>query len=693
MSDQVEPSDGPSPAPKGAALANLLAWALFWCALGIHAGYVWDMRVHPGHGRPQLWAAQGAPYGDARALHELGDDRAAGRDLTISWWSARRPLYPWFLAAIYAATNNSYEAALAANVIFVAISTALLVAIGRQLYGLPVGLMVGASFAFSGITLDCSCTSLSELMGLFLLVWHFWLLLKGCLQRRLTPLVYSGVLFGLSNAARTLTLLAAPGYAVCLALLFVRHEGRWQWKRSFQAVAAFAAGTSVIVLAFMSWNYWRNGIFTISENSAYDLYCVTSPEYGRYDVKIETELASQGMFTIPQRYHYCMQQARKNLREHPRLLWTRSLDNLHVATLRMAHFPPQLFHALWFLLACAWWPWPRKGFMRRLAGWLPVAGIVWIAMRQETPSADVARGLFVVCLLVSLVGLPRGVACLLGCVLAFTLFAVGLFGSMVDRLYLMFLWEYYAVILGGVWMLLGWTRGRALDEPRPITVFPVSLPPKVAALAYGAVAAPLLLGTALCLYRNATAAPVRALPLPAHPTADELIARAVQEAPELFTADERLAPSNGDMLPANYVIRVTPQGHGRLVALWGRFAHEPFYYPYPVANAWNAGVATELDPRPYAYTAQTFFAIRADGGWGVTSLFWPGDIRELKGRNVLVIGRLLQIGKSSPIVEGIALCAAPPGADSDELLPVLWGYQDPGHRHWLEQSVPAAANP
>lgn len=156
--------------------------------MGCHAGYVYDVRTQPGHGYWDFHCVQGAPNGDAVTWHEMGYEIGQG----WGWiaFRARRPLYGWFLGLLYTFIPDAaeYDVALTANVVLTALAVAGVYAAIARLFGATVGLFTAGCLAFDRHAFVCSSVTLSESLGLALLTWHFWLLVKGTQRLRLMPL-------------------------------------------------------------------------------------------------------------------------------------------------------------------------------------------------------------------------------------------------------------------------------------------------------------------------------------------------------------------------------------------------------------------------------------------------------------------------------------------------------------------------
>lgn len=656
------------------APSRLTAWAVFFIALGVHGGYIADVRLNPGHGYSDYHRAQGSPCFDAAMWHEMG------LELSLGWgwhtWTGRRPVYGWFLAVLYALTGVgwSYVAALAANAVFIALAAALFFLALRRLFGDLAAVCVAGSVTFSDQAFLCSSVTLSEGLGLFLLAWHFWLLIVGAQQRRLSLLAGSGALLALSNATRTLTLLATPLYALVLAWLFL-NRGATR-RQAVWAGALPALTTAAVILAFMAQNYLRVGIFSLSDNTAGDLYAVTAPQYGQWTPEVlERIQREQKIWQTRDLYDYQMRLARENLRAHPGLFLSRVIGHVRGALAHLLTYDGPWLAAFLALGGLGW-----NGEDARV-GWLGRLVIVGLAV-VAVSFAPVRGVLLVAGLLWAMFGRPRPEARLLAALFLGTLVAVGLFGSSMQRLFLMFQWTCLGLQLGVLGQLLAWLQGtayRAWREPR-------SLPPLACrshAWTWQLAATPLLLATALVIHRNIWAQLPHIPSAALESGAAELANAALVRAPQLFTATERATLCADAVLPLDVSVSVVPERHGALGALCAIVEPQAYYFtaraPRPMMPD------APFQPRPYERTVLRLAYRNANGPLLPVFVLAPGDLRHLAGRSVCVLGRVHGEGAAPVFLEALACC---PWSGNDAHLDVhslrLFA-GDPEHCRVLEQ--------
>src|SRR5262249_40471772 len=124
----------------------------------------------------------------------------------------------------------------------------------------------------------------------------------------------SGMLLGLSNLTRTLTLLAMPGYVVCLAVRPGWHPRR----QAVGRVALFVFGFAFAVGPWILRQHRVHGLTSISDNTAIGFYAATSPKHGYWTSDVERDAEADGVApTVKAHYDYYMARAYDNLRADP----------------------------------------------------------------------------------------------------------------------------------------------------------------------------------------------------------------------------------------------------------------------------------------------------------------------------------------------------------------------------------------
>lgn len=673
--------------PTDSSLAERAAsrrwfWWILVAVLGLRLGYIAEIRRHPEQGFPDICILQGTPWFDARTWHDLGEDLAAGRGIHI--WEGRRPLYAWLLGAIYAVGGVRYELALAANALCGALAVAGAFLVAEAWCGRWLALALATRMALEPVAFSCAATTLSETLGLALLVWHVWAWQRGLASGELAQLGWAGVWLGLSNVARPLTLLSAPG----LVLVTVGALGR-PWKRALWGGLYVAAGVTVTVAPFVAWNYGRNGILTLSDNTAGDLYGVAAPHWGRWEPAIERELTERKLYQVQERYDWLMGEVRRHLREHPEVFATRVRD--------------YFVQALVVARSGAWWCLPvvllsnlPSAWRRRRIPWLSlllvggVVGELWLTRAgdwAELPGP--LRAALLTTLVVPAITWRDRRGLFLGNLVLATLVAVSLFGSFMDRLFLMFEWALWLWLLGG-WqrLLVAAGEGPALAGAPAGSETPSPLAGD-RALAWGGRVVGGLLALGLCLvfarhWLLPAPPPAWADPLACDPT--PALSRLMVERPEPFLAAERAVFPPGSRLRTS-AHWFDPPAHGQLTYVYGQLDSESPYFPGPVPPE-RLPLAIASRDYPRTLLAVVFFG--PNGDWGTHPLLWPGDERRQAGKYYLVLGRWNLLTASVPVIEGLVRVPWDPETQEVDTDRAEWALASEPHAQSLAELQRAA---
>ncbi len=158
---------------------------------------------------------------DAEGYHLLAVNMLAGHGFAIGWeapfcpTTVRTPLYPLFVAGIYAIAGHDPVRILPLHLLLEVLTTALVIRLGCDLGGKRVGLWAGVLYACNGTTQRYTGYLLSEMLLLPLLTAALWMTIR-CLRHPTTrKATVAGLLWGLA-------LLAKPNVeflALCVGVL------------------------------------------------------------------------------------------------------------------------------------------------------------------------------------------------------------------------------------------------------------------------------------------------------------------------------------------------------------------------------------------------------------------------------------------------------------------------------------------
>ena len=185
------------------------------------------------------------------------------------------PLYPYFLALIYAVSGDLFWTPRFIQFLLGAASCALVFGIGRQIFGTRVGLFAGAMACLYGPSIYFEGELLPTALAVFLNLLLLLVLLQP--DRGRGQALVSGLVQGLAIVAVPNAALLAP--CACL----------WYWKSTERAVRSkliwcllFAATASAVVGAVTARNWVVSGEFIpLSWNGGVNFYLGNHPDYDR----------------------------------------------------------------------------------------------------------------------------------------------------------------------------------------------------------------------------------------------------------------------------------------------------------------------------------------------------------------------------------------------------------------------------
>jgi tetratricopeptide (TPR) repeat protein len=243
------------------------------------------------------WPLFRYPVVDA-ALHDVWAQRIVAGD----WLGqgpddvAKPPLYPYFLAAIYAACGRQVAVVQCVQLGLGAISAVLMAMLGARLLGRVAGRIAGLMAAFYAPMVFFELQLLTPSLSIILNLAATLALLKTTQEdaddavpgqaaraRSSLPCIAAGLLFGLSAGVRPDVLL--PAFLVTIYVFWqARHI---PWRRLAAKLALFAAGLIVAIAPVALRNYHITGRFIlVSSNAGMNFY-------------IGNSAASDGISSVP----------------------------------------------------------------------------------------------------------------------------------------------------------------------------------------------------------------------------------------------------------------------------------------------------------------------------------------------------------------------------------------------------------
>ena len=447
-------------------------WVMLWLALltlalrlawGYETGLVDGVRVGS------------LPFSDAAGWQELSEDFARGTRLNESWrvWDARRPLAYVINGSWMALFGQRVITVVALNALCSALSAALIFATLRLLAPFPIALLGALAHATSRWEAAYATTTLSEPSGYFLSNLALWVLaLTLCREARgQTPrwgYLLGAVLISASNLSRPLTLLSGAAIPLAAVLVLWRQPGR-SW-RTLAGSATRAGGFALVglVLCVGPWLVRQrlvHGLWSLSDNTAEMFYSASSPEHGAWSGAVPEEASARGLQTLAERSGYFGRRFRENLREQPGFYAqnvARSIGGALVGQMSEG--------GAWIagLLLLALWGAGRESrgeFLLYSGAALAAAlALLWQpTLPRAWPWAFVA----------GLLACARGARIsLLALSLGLTLLSLGLVAAPYPRFTYSLRWLSLALEVWGLYALVAWSRGRALEAPPPTSGAP-----------------------------------------------------------------------------------------------------------------------------------------------------------------------------------------------------------------------------
>jgi Dolichyl-phosphate-mannose-protein mannosyltransferase/Bacterial transcriptional activator domain len=220
-----------------------------------------------------LWETSQGPFGepgylpiDARLYHAWAIDWLAGKWPPPQTYY-RPPLYTWFTGLIYAAAGPDPMAVKIVQSVLGAATSALVWAIGRELFpGSAVPLLAAAIWAVCGTSIFFDAQLLPGSLDAFLQTALVWQLLVAGRTRRLAAWSFAGLLVGLCALHRGGALLLLPLLLIWIHLLpgwasQSRTSATSPSGRSWRSFAPQALALLVPVLLVIAPVAWRNASY------------------------------------------------------------------------------------------------------------------------------------------------------------------------------------------------------------------------------------------------------------------------------------------------------------------------------------------------------------------------------------------------------------------------------------------------
>jgi 4-amino-4-deoxy-L-arabinose transferase-like glycosyltransferase len=269
-----------------------------------------------------IFAVRGVPFSDGVTWTAPAISLAEGRGLG----GVYRPGLSVALALFYTWFGYSYHTITVLNILVGSLTALFIFLIARSVFDELIAIAAACFFVLDPSQLVQTPQATTEPLGLLFLAAAIYFLLlvnRGGKAKFATAspscgghAIIAGVLLGLSNLTRPLTLLCAPFYAGHVILS--------EWLRTRRVKPAIVPAIALcmgIVLALSPWlvrQRLAHGMWSISTNLGEALYSATSPKYKTWTSLVRADADRAGVNpTVGARYNYFIAESLKNVRRDP----------------------------------------------------------------------------------------------------------------------------------------------------------------------------------------------------------------------------------------------------------------------------------------------------------------------------------------------------------------------------------------
>ena len=258
----------------------------------------------------------GSPISDGYSYTFKAINIAKGYGIPPVQQPAIRPFYSIVLACLYTWTGFSLGAISALNIVIGGATAALIYLCGALVFNRLCGFGAALFFAIDPTQLIQTPQAGSEPLGLLFFVGSVYAALLAFKDRQAGMFCLSGLLIGLSNLTRTLTVFTLPFYIALILLVGWRER------------APKAAGIRALLMLFgffcvmVPWLIRQErlyGIVSLSDNIGEAIYSATSPRYKQWTPAVRKDADAAGIPNkVGDRYRYFIDRAVENVKANPR---------------------------------------------------------------------------------------------------------------------------------------------------------------------------------------------------------------------------------------------------------------------------------------------------------------------------------------------------------------------------------------
>jgi hypothetical protein len=258
----------------------------------------------------------GSPISDGSSYTFKAINIAKGYGIPPTQQPAIRPFYSIVLACLYTWTGFSLGAISALNIVIGGATAALIYLCGALVFNRLCGFGAALFFAIDPTQLIQTPQAGSEPLGLLFFVGSVYAALLAFKDRQAAMFFLSGLLIGLSNLTRTLTVFTLPFYIALILLV--------GWRERTPKAAAVRAllmlfGFFCVMAPWLIRQERLYGIVSLSDNIGEAIYSATSPRYKQWTPAVRKDADAAGIpNTVGDRYRYFIDRAVENVKTNPR---------------------------------------------------------------------------------------------------------------------------------------------------------------------------------------------------------------------------------------------------------------------------------------------------------------------------------------------------------------------------------------
>jgi len=663
---------------------------VFLFSLSARLGYWWDTTYHPDHGLLNPHHIAGQPIWDAEMHYRTAD--SLSRSEGFAWGGpGGRFSYPIALAGAFKLFGASLETGIAFNILCSSLASAMITYLGMVFFPPLIGVALGVAHSLSATSLCLDIGIMSEPLGCTLIVWQTIEAYLGLSRSQQPRIFLSGVLFGLSNVVRPMTLPMAPALSLTVFALQWRNQN--SIRRALYGQVYYILGAMIVLGAVTFWMYRLYGVTTISFNSGSMLFCATSPDYPIWDGKCEDEARKIVGPSHKAVNDYLMKAAIENLKNDPM-----PYINKFVARVRteLGQLEAKLFPFFFFVLA-AWIP-----SIRRDGIYLFIRRVVVLLLATSAPEAAI-----LIAMILSLMFRRNDYLLLWTMTFLAGIIGIAFVNNNEFRHLILFDWSYlglwYASIdrVSRVSPIGIFSRLRSSEKPADPTYTmqqDANVSPAFYRLAYGFATVAILM-CAFIVISNILFK--KKGMIYKYPTDTLSIVKAIEtHDPHLLDRGDSRQESRLSLSPQedplfdpsrDFSHKVTSASHSRLVLLVGSLENRQTFIPANTASR-GVEVARYLLPRDYDRTLLFFVAYGPVGSVGSFKLEVPGVVdRKWLHSDVCVVGRVYWDAYYTTI-EAIAMFPWDPKTGEVNTNVAIWG-DNAGHQKLLQKMTSVESEP